>query len=49
MPEINLYDEISNEGGKLKFLYDYKTYEVEGDLAQAYKGIGDIHIDSSFS
>lgn len=36
---------ISNDEGRLTFLYDYKTYEVEGDLAQAYKGIGDIHID----
>ena len=36
---------ISNEGEKLNFLYDYKTYEVEGCMAQEHTGIADIHID----
>lgn len=36
---------ISNEGEKLNFLYDYKTYEVEGCMAQKHTGIADIHID----
>lgn len=36
---------ISNEGDKLTFLYDYKTYEVEGRMSQEYAGVGDIHID----
>lgn len=36
---------ISNEGEKLKFLYDYKTYEVEGSMSQTHTGIADIHID----
>lgn len=36
---------ISNKEEKLKFLYDYKTYEVIGNLSQDYTGIGDIHID----
>lgn len=36
---------ISNENEKLTFLYDYKTYEVEGNLAQEYIGIADVHID----
>lgn len=36
---------ISNDENKLKFLYDYKTYEVEGTLSQDYSGIADIHID----
>ena len=36
---------ISNENNELKFLYDYKTYEVEGTLAQECSGIADIHIN----
>lgn len=36
---------ISNEEEKLSFLYDYKTYKVEGILGQEYTGIADIHID----
>ena len=36
---------ISTEEGKLKFLYDYKTYEVDGQMTEDYTGIGDIHID----
>jgi len=36
---------ISNEGEKLTFLYDYKTYEVDGQMSQAYEGVADIHID----
>lgn len=36
---------ISNAGEKLTFLYDYKTYEVEGQMSQEYDGIADIHID----
>ena len=36
---------ISNEGNKLNFLYDYKTYEVEGCMTQQHTGIADIHID----
>ena len=36
---------ILNEGEKLTFLYDYKTYEVEGQMSQAYEGIADVHID----
>lgn len=35
---------ISNEDDKLVFLYDYKTYEVDGVMSQAYTGVGDIHI-----
>ena len=36
---------ISNTEEKLTFLYDYKTYEVDGVLAQEYTGIGDIHVN----
>lgn len=36
---------ISCKENKLTFLYDYKTYEVEGNLAEEYSGIGDIHIE----
>lgn len=36
---------ISNTEEKLIFLYDYKTYEVDGCMSQEYTGIGDIHID----
>ncbi|MBQ8519304.1 MAG: SpoIID/LytB domain-containing protein [Agathobacter sp.] len=36
---------ISNDGNKLTFLYDYKNYEVDGNMSQEYTGIGDIHID----
>ena len=36
---------ISNSNDKLTFLYDYKTYEVEGCMSQDYTGIADIHID----
>ena len=36
---------ISNENEKLSFLYDYKSYEVEGQLEEGYKGMADIHID----
>lgn len=36
---------ISNTEDKMTFLYDYKTYEVDGCMVQEYSGIGDIHID----
>ncbi len=36
---------ISNENEKLTFLYDYKTYEVDGNLAQEYTGVADVHIN----
>ena len=36
---------ISNTEDKLTFLYDYKTYEVDGCMEQEYTGIGDIHVD----
>lgn len=36
---------ISNDEDKLQFMYDYKTYEVDGTLSQNYTGIGDIYID----
>lgn len=36
---------ISNTEDKILFLYDYKTYEVDGSMVQEYTGIGDIHID----
>ena len=36
---------ISNEENIMKFLYDYKTYEVKGVMAEEYSGIADIHID----
>ena len=36
---------ISNHNDKLTFLYDYKTYEVDGNLSQNYTGVADIHID----
>lgn len=36
---------ISNADNKLCFLYDYKTYEIQGSLSQEYSGIADIHID----
>jgi len=36
---------ISNEEGRMKFLYDYKTYDVEGVMSQEYTGISDIHIN----
>lgn len=36
---------ISNIEDTITFLYDYKTYEVDGNMAQEYIGIADIHID----
>jgi len=36
---------LSNTEEKMNFLYDYKTYEVEGSMVQEYTGIADIHID----
>ena len=36
---------ISNENEKLTFLYDYKTYEVDGNLEQEYTGVADVHIN----
>lgn len=36
---------VSNEGERLTFVYDYKTYEVKGAMVQKYTGIADIHID----
>ena len=36
---------ISTKEGKLKFLYDYKTYEVDVTTTEDYTGIGDIHIE----
>ena len=36
---------LSNTEEKMNFLYDYKTYEVEGSMIQEYTGIADIHID----
>lgn len=36
---------ISNDEDKLVFLYDYKTYEVDGVMSKAYSGVADIHID----
>lgn len=36
---------ISNENDTLKFLYDYKTYEVQGELVNEYKGLADIHVN----
>ncbi len=36
---------ISNTEEKLTFLYDYKTYEVDGTMTQSYTGIADIHVD----
>ena len=36
---------ISNTEDKMTFLYDYKTYEVDGAMRQEYTGIGDIYID----
>ena len=36
---------ISTKDKKIVFLYDYKTYEVDGNLAEEYSGIADIHID----
>ena len=36
---------ISSSEEKMTFLYDYKTYEVNGNMAQEYTGIGDIHVN----
>ena len=36
---------ISNKDKKLIFIYDYKTYEVVGQMPEEYMGIADIHID----
>lgn len=36
---------ISNTTDKLTFIYDYKTYEVDGVLTEDYNGICDIHIE----
>ena len=38
---------ISTKNNKIKFLYDYKTYEVDGVLSEEYEGIGDIHISGN--
>lgn len=38
---------LSNTEDKLSFLYDYKTYEVEGCMSKKYTGIGDIYIDGA--
>lgn len=36
---------ISNEDNILTFLYDYKTYEVKGTLADSYFGVADIQVE----
>ena len=36
---------ISNEKDTLTFLYDYKTYEVAGNLSQEFTGVADVHIN----
>lgn len=36
---------VSNTENKLTFVYDYKTYEVDGNMKQKHTGIADIHIN----
>lgn len=36
---------ISNDDGMLKFIYDYKAYEVKGNLAETHFGVANIMIE----
>lgn len=38
---------LSNDNGVLKFIYDYTTYEVEGNLAEPYLGVANILVEGS--
>ena len=38
---------LSNADGKLLFLYDYKTYEVDGNLPETYFGVANIQVDGT--
>lgn len=38
---------LSDEDGQLSFLYDYKTYVVEGNLPESYFGVANIQVDGS--
>lgn len=36
---------LSNDEGVLRFIYDYTTYEVEGNLAEPYFGVANILVE----
>lgn len=36
---------LSNENGVLQFIYDYKTYEVKGNLEENFFGVANILVD----
>ncbi len=36
---------LSNEEGVLRFIYDYKAYEVDGNLEEAYFGVANILVE----
>lgn len=38
---------LSNDNGVLKFIYDYTTYEVEGNLAEPYLGVANILVEGA--
>ena len=38
---------LSNENNVLKFVYDYTTYEVEGNLEEPYMGVANILIEGT--
>lgn len=38
---------LSNEEGVLKFIYDYQTYEVEGELEESYFGVANILVEGA--
>lgn len=38
---------LSNEEGVLRFIYDYTTYEVEGNLAEPFFGVANILVEGA--
>lgn len=38
---------LSNDDGQLSFLYDYKTYTVDGNLPENYFGVANIQVDGA--
>ena len=36
---------LSNEDGVLRFIYDYQTYEVDGNLEETYFGVANILVE----
>lgn len=38
---------LSSENGKITFIYDYMTYEVEGRLSEPYMGVANILVEGA--